>query len=284
MPPTLPDGSSWPKISVVTPSYNQGKFIEETIRSVLLQGYPNLEYFVFDGGSTDSSVEIIKKYEKWLTYWVSEPDKGQANAINKGLERATGEIAAYLNSDDLYLPGALQHIAQTYRKTGFDVFVGKRKSKLLCRPRMFIYPFIFEEKCRYELPQECVFWNHAKYKSLRFNEQFHFCLDVWWFDQIYSGAQVVHSSKEIGFFREHEQSKSSRLQELAKTEIQQIVAELLPSADPVPDEAKEKIVSAYKQASLLAFGSHLLMPWKDSLFQYHHPAYLKETKTGGNHS
>src|SRR5262245_23266161 len=81
LPETMPDGSPWPRLSIVTPSYNQGQFIEATIRSVLLQGYPNLEYVVIDGASTDNSVGIIKQYEKWLTYWVSEPDSGQSCAI-----------------------------------------------------------------------------------------------------------------------------------------------------------------------------------------------------------
>jgi len=98
----------WPKISVVTPNYNKGQFLEETIRSVLLQGYHNLEYFIIDGGSTDDSIEIIRKYEKWLTYWISEPDRGQSEAINKGWEMAKGEILAYLNSDDTYTPFAVQ--------------------------------------------------------------------------------------------------------------------------------------------------------------------------------
>jgi glycosyltransferase involved in cell wall biosynthesis len=107
VPEHLPDGSPWPRVSVITPSLNQGKFIEETIRSVLLQGYPDLEYIIIDGGSTDDSLEVIRKYEPWLAYWVSEPDGGPACAIAKGVRNATGEILAWLNSDDTYQPNAI---------------------------------------------------------------------------------------------------------------------------------------------------------------------------------
>lgn len=104
-------------MTIVTPSYNQGQYIEETIRSVLLQGYPDLEYIIIDGGSSDGTIGIIQKYARWLSYWVSEPDKGQSDAINKGFARSTGEILAWLNSDDTYLPSALTQAAlafQTY--------------------------------------------------------------------------------------------------------------------------------------------------------------------------
>jgi glycosyltransferase involved in cell wall biosynthesis len=120
------DGFTWPKISIVTPSYNQGVFLEETIRSVLIQGYPNLEYFVMDGGSTDDSVKVIRKYEDQLTYWVSNRDGGQAAAIAKGFRLSSGTILGYLNSDDILLPGSLEAVGTffaTHRSTG--MIVGK---------------------------------------------------------------------------------------------------------------------------------------------------------------
>ena len=124
LPDTMPDGSPWPRISIVTPSLNQGQFIEETIRSVLLQGYPDLEYIIIDGGSTDESVNIIKKYEKWLAYWISEPDKGQSDAINKGIGKCSGNIFAWINSDDLYLKSALSAVAGAYIKSSDSIIAG----------------------------------------------------------------------------------------------------------------------------------------------------------------
>lgn len=103
-----------PLVSIVTPSYNQGRFIRATIESILGQDYPNIEYFVMDGGSTDETVAILKEYEGRLT-WVSEKDGGQTDAINKGLRQARGEIVAYLNSDDVYLPGTLRRVVEAFQ-------------------------------------------------------------------------------------------------------------------------------------------------------------------------
>lgn len=104
----------YPKISIITPSYNQGHFLEATIKSVLSQNYPNLEYIIIDGGSTDNSIEIIKKYEHKLAYWFSEPDKGMYDAIQKGFDKSTGEIMAWINSDDLYHPNSFFTIAEIF--------------------------------------------------------------------------------------------------------------------------------------------------------------------------
>lgn len=114
IPLSAPNGKPWPKITIVTPSYNMENYIEETILSVLGQQYPNLEYIIIDGGSKDRTTEIIKKYESWISYWISEPDNGMYEAIQKGFSRATGEIMAYINSDDKYYPNAFFSAAMIF--------------------------------------------------------------------------------------------------------------------------------------------------------------------------
>ena len=116
--------SSLPKLTIITPSYNQAEFLERTILSVLNQNYPNLEYIIIDGGSTDASVDVIKKYEKYLTYWISEKDRGQVHAINKALERATGEYIGFQNSDDVYFPGTFKRFGEAASKRQDDILYG----------------------------------------------------------------------------------------------------------------------------------------------------------------
>lgn len=114
---------NYPKISVVTPSYNQGAFLEETILSILNQNYPNLEFIIIDGGSTDQSVDIIRKYEKDIAYWVSEKDRGQSHAMNKGIEKSTGDILTTIFSDDLLTPGALHKVAELFNQADSSVSI-----------------------------------------------------------------------------------------------------------------------------------------------------------------
>jgi len=213
LPGRMPDGSSWPRISIVTPSYNQGQFIEETIRSVLLQGYPNLEYIIVDGGSIDGSVGIIKKYEPWLTYWVSENDRGQAHAINKGFARSTGEIMAWINSDDYYSPGVFKILAKTFSQNdtqwiGGNIYVVQKNGVVKNRVRknpMQIYEWLLANP----IFQPGVFWR----RSLWINSggvdedmDYSFDYDLWmkfiqvqpfpmWLDHFLATFRIHESSK-----------------------------------------------------------------------------------------
>jgi glycosyltransferase involved in cell wall biosynthesis len=126
LPPRRADGSAWPRISIVTGSHDQAAYLEETLRSVLLQGYPNLEYIVIDGGSSDDSLRIIRRYAPWLAHWEAQPDRGQAAALNSGFARATGAILGFLNSDDTYLPGALERAAiEIDERRKRDLLIGR---------------------------------------------------------------------------------------------------------------------------------------------------------------
>lgn len=220
LPDTMFDGSPWPRISVVTPSYNQGQYIEETIRSVLLQGYPNLEYVVIDGGSTDDSAEIIRKYEPWLTYWVSEPDRGQSHAINKGWERTTGEMIAWINSDDLYLPAIFGAAACAFHRSsgrmvaapvinfedGYEVTSPER---LIAQQDLSFEALVkFWEK-RYIYQQPGLFFPREDYlEAGPLDETLRYVMDYEFLCRILRRVQVVYLEEPGARFRLHPASKT----------------------------------------------------------------------------
>lgn len=246
LPPLMPNGKHWPKISIVTPSYNQGQFLEETIRSVLLQNYPNLEYIVIDGGSTDSSVEIIKKYQQWLTYWVSERDNGQANAINKGIKKATGDIIAYLNSDDTLVDGALLEVIKAFAVSDNSKWVvGKINEIDLVGNIVNNYgPNI--EKSQLEwifgktiLPQPSTFLKKDLFDTYGlFKENMHYSFDrEYWLRLLFRGIQPILLETSLANFRLHQHSKTCCM-DLHFQEEDDGIAKLY--IDMLPDSEKEK--------------------------------------------
>jgi glycosyltransferase involved in cell wall biosynthesis len=219
-----------PAISVVTPSLNQRNFLEQTLRSVLSQGYPNLEYIVQDGGSTDGSCELLDGYREVLTHCVSEPDGGHANAINRGMAHATGEILAYLNSDDLYLPGALAAVARFFeRHPGVGLVHGNRifideDDQLV---GVWVTPPHDDELLRWTdwVAQETMFWRRSAWERVGgyFDESIGLSLD-WEFLLRLSdaGVKMVHISRFLGAFRVHPEQKTGAEPEREKAEAAEL--------------------------------------------------------------
>jgi glycosyltransferase involved in cell wall biosynthesis len=208
------DGSAWPRVSVITPSYNQGQFIEETIRSVLLQGYPDLEYIIIDGGSTDESLEIIRKYAPWLAYYISEPDRGQTHAINKGWERATGEILAYINTDDCYLDGAIFTAAREFcvkpdvgMVYGTAIIVNERNKLTTWKARPFDLKMMLT--VGNAVPQPAAFFSKSALQSAGYlDEEWHMIMDYEFCIRIGAQFPSVCVARTLAKFRNHPQSKS----------------------------------------------------------------------------
>ncbi|MEL6942335.1 MAG: glycosyltransferase family 2 protein [Bacteroidota bacterium] len=208
----------YPKISIVTPSLNQAIFLEQTIRSVLLQNYPNLEYIIIDGGSTDGSLEIIKKYEPWLTYWISEEDEGQAQAINKGLKHCTGIVFNWLNSDDWYLPNVLEAIGRIFAQNlNLQAFCGQQyiqfhDGEIILSPPSPVEKTLEATLSLTHINQPATFFHlHTLQTLLPLREDFHYLFDaeIWLRFLLKYGQKYIHSNKLIiNYFRIHKDSKT----------------------------------------------------------------------------
>ncbi|MDK2843182.1 MAG: hypothetical protein PWQ17_2689 [Anaerophaga sp.] len=206
--------TSLPKVTIVTPSYNQADFLEETMLSVLNQTYPNIEYIVVDGGSTDGSVDIIKRYENRLSWWVSETDTGQSDAINKGFSHATGEIYNWLNSDDILYPEAVSvavHFMQKYPQ--YELVYGDRvvidnKGRIL---DVFEPVSVSKRMAGFALriPQETTFFtSRIWHKVGGLNTELHFVMDSDLWHRFLEETRFFHIPVFMGAYRNHEESKS----------------------------------------------------------------------------
>ena len=206
-----------PKISVITPSYNQGKFIEETILSVINQNYSKIEYIIVDGGSTDNTIEIIKKYEQHLFYWISEKDNGQSGAINKGFKKATGELICWLNSDDILIEGALNKVVNLFKNNEkLDMVNGNlllidEKSNILSGHFILKQKIWYAKNGVYYVTQPSMFWKRKIFDSIGLlREDFHATMDREFLIRVFkSNFKIGHTEKMLAGFRMHNTSKSS---------------------------------------------------------------------------
>ena len=202
-------------ISIITPSYNQAAYLEQTIQSVISQNYPSIEYIILDGGSTDGSVDVIKKYESHISYWVSENDKGQSDAINKGLKLATGDIVCWLNSDDLFEPNTLNTIAQFFNEhadakfvygDGMIFYENGNKRDWYCKPGKVDREIL--SRCD-PLQQPSTFWRREIHNEIGFiDESLYFTMDWDFFMRVVLKYEMHYLPISFSRYRIHDSHKT----------------------------------------------------------------------------
>jgi len=209
-PPSAYDSRiSWPKITIVTPSFNQGSFIEQTIRSVLLQNYPNLEYIIMDGGSNDSTVDILKKYTRWVSHWQSKPDNGQGQAINMGFSIASGGIYGWINSDDYYMKGAFLQVAHTFLKRKVEFVYGYGLSFELATGDYQLCRMLPHTDYFIKIPsliQPSTFWRSAIHQPIW--EDLHCALDFELWLRLVKGKRRAMIKKPLSVAHVHSDAKT----------------------------------------------------------------------------
>jgi glycosyltransferase involved in cell wall biosynthesis len=222
--------ASYPKISIITPSYNQAAFLERTILSVLNQNYPNLEYIIIDGGSSDGSVNIIKKYKKYLSFWSSEPDKGQSHAINKGFKKATGEWIGFQNSDDIFLPGAIKALAEAIiANKDAEIVYGHLlridENDNIKDIQIHVSSPLWMQLAQMHIQNQGAIWRRSlldKYGYL--DENMHFCFDNEYFARLLrGGVKYKIVDRYIGAFRSQPEAKSSTIKEASEKDTREVL-------------------------------------------------------------
>lgn len=271
LPERMPDGSKWPRISIVTPSYNQGDFIEETIRSVLLQGYPNLEYILIDGGSSDNSVDIIKKYGQYLAYWVIEADSGQSNALNKGFRKATGELIGWQNSDDYYHFNSLRCAAQAIKNyENVEVIYGSTDN--VDSNGKFIRAYPVSSFDIYKLIPYLNMCNQSMFFSKKIFEQCNFIDESFkhGMDQEFLLRLAIKDYKfqfipeMIGYYRVHENSKGTKQYDICLKDCLSIYKSIYLNTE-LPIKFREKSLQCIRSACLDSFGKMELDIFRESV-------------------
>ena len=225
----------WPKISIVTPSFNQAQYIETTIKSVLDQGYPNLEYIIIDGGSDDGSAEIIERYSNHLAYWVSESDEGQTDALIKGFRRATGEIMGWLCSDDLHEPYTLQEVAETFGFNprwqvvyGDSAWIDGEGSFIRPKKEIAFHRFIWMYDHNY-LPQPSTFWRSGVYDLVGgLDRRWNLAMDADLWIRFAERADLHHVPRRWSRMRFYPEQKNLRLRDDSDKEDALIRSRYLP--------------------------------------------------------